>query len=73
MLEPTRYTGPSDERLYAPWGPRSRVVRGARDFEQIRAVDPGFGQALCHMMDLPVETVADAAEALLGETAPAYA
>src|SRR5580693_8928975 len=25
--------GPSDERLYAPWGPRARTVRGSRDFE----------------------------------------
>ena len=65
--------GPSDEQLYGPWGAHVRVARGPRSFEQIRAVDPGFGQALCHMMDLPVETVADAAEALLGETAPAYA
>lgn len=60
--------GPSDERLYAPWGPRSRVVRGPRDYEQIRAVDPGFRQALCHMMDLPVETVTAAARALLDAT-----
>ena len=65
--------GPSDEQLYGPWGAHVRVARGPRSYEQIRAVDPGFGQALCHMMDLPVETVADAAEALLAETAPAYA
>ena len=49
--------GPSDEQLYGPWGENARVVRGPRSFEQIRAVDPSFGQALCHMMDLPVETV----------------
>jgi ADP-heptose:LPS heptosyltransferase len=65
--------GPSDEQLYGPWGAHVRVARGPRSYEQIRAVDPGFGQALCHMMDLPVETVADAAEALLAETATAYA
>jgi len=60
--------GPSDERLYAPWGEHSRVVRGPRSFEQIRAVDPGFGQALCHMMDLPVKTVVTAANDLLKAT-----
>lgn len=60
--------GPSDERLYAPWGKRCRVVRGPRDFEQIRAVDPTFAQALCHMMDLTVETVQTAALDLLAAT-----
>ena len=65
--------GPSDEVLYGPWGEYVRVARGPRTFDQIRALDPGFGQALCHMMDLPVETVIQAAESLLAETAPAYA
>lgn len=60
--------GPSDERLYAPWGDHTRVVRGPRSYEQIRAVDPGFGQALCHMMDLPVESVVSAAKDLLKAT-----
>lgn len=62
--------GPSDERLYAPWGEQARVVRGPRSFEQIRAVDPGFGQALCHMMDLPVKTVLAAANDILKATEP---
>jgi ADP-heptose:LPS heptosyltransferase len=60
--------GPSDERHYAPWGAAARAIRGPRDYEQIRSVDPGFAQALCHMMDLDVDTVARAAEALLAET-----
>ena len=60
--------GPSDEQLYGPWGANTLVARGPRTFEQIRAVDPGFGQALCHMMDLTVETVATAAEDLLATT-----
>ncbi|MFZ5719639.1 MAG: glycosyltransferase family 9 protein [Pseudomonadota bacterium] len=63
--------GPSDERLYAPWGEHARVVRGARSFEQIRATDPGFTQMICHMMDLPVETVVSAAKDLLKATEPA--
>lgn len=60
--------GPSDEQLYGPWGPDTRVVRGPRTYEQIRAVDPSFGQALCHMMDLTVEAVGEAAEELLAAT-----
>jgi ADP-heptose:LPS heptosyltransferase len=65
--------GPSDERLYAPWGANTRVVRGPRDFEQIRAVDPGFTQELCHMMDLSVEAVGKAAKDLLAATEPQHA
>lgn len=60
--------GPSDERHYAPWGPKTQVVRGPRDFEQIVAVDPSFQQAICHMMDLTVETVVAAARDLLART-----
>jgi hypothetical protein len=45
-------------------------VRGPRDFEQIRAVDPSFTQALCHMMDLSVDTVGNAAKTLLAATEP---
>ena len=62
--------GPSDERLYAPWGPDTRVVRGPRGFAAIKASDPGFGQMICHMMDLPVETVVAAAKDLLKATEP---
>jgi hypothetical protein len=43
-------------------------VRGPRDFEQIRAVDPNLDQALCHMMDLSVDTVEKAAIELLAAT-----
>jgi ADP-heptose:LPS heptosyltransferase len=61
--------GPSDERQYAPWGPHARAVRGARSLDDIRRVDPGLDQALCHMMDLSVDRVVAAAEALLAATA----
>lgn len=64
--------GPSDERLYGPWGEATRVARGPRTFEQIQAVDPGFRQALCHMMDLTAETVGDVAEELLAATKDRY-
>jgi ADP-heptose:LPS heptosyltransferase len=62
--------GPSDERLYAPWGEHTRVVRGSRGFEEIKAADPGFTQMICHMMDLPVEKVVSAARDLLKATEP---
>lgn len=59
--------GPSDDRLYGPWGAKTRVVRGPREFQEILAVDPSFQQELCHMMDLPVDTVVAAAKELLAE------
>ena len=60
--------GPSDERLYAPWGANTRTIRGSRSFEDIRAQDPRLNQAICHMMELKVEPVVAAAEALIAET-----
>jgi len=60
--------GPSDERLYAPWGPLGRTVRGARTFEEIRAQDPRLDQAICHMMELRVDTVVAAASDLVAGT-----
>jgi ADP-heptose:LPS heptosyltransferase len=64
--------GPSDDQLYGPWGPDTRVVRGPRSLEELRAVDPRFSQELCHMMDLTVERVARAAEELLAATGPTH-
>lgn len=60
--------GPSDERLYSPWGQHTRTVRGARAFEEIRAQDPNLNQAICHMMELRVGAVTAAAVALIAET-----
>ena len=65
--------GPSDERRYGPWGPHVRAVRGPRAFEDFLAVDPKLNQALNHMMDLPVDTVAAAAADLYAETEPDFA
>jgi ADP-heptose:LPS heptosyltransferase len=62
--------GPSDERLYAPWGPGGRTVRGARSFEEIRAQDPHLNQQICHMMELRVDAVTAAARRLIEETEP---
>jgi len=61
--------GPSDERLYGPWGDATQVVRGPRSFAQIQAIDPGLSQPVCHMLDLPVGTVVEAAKALFRATA----
>jgi ADP-heptose:LPS heptosyltransferase len=65
--------GPSDERRYAPWGATARALRGARTLEQIRAIDPGLNQSVCHMMDLSVERVYEAARELLAEPGPGAA
>jgi len=65
--------GPSDDRLYAPWGPYTRVVRGPRAFEQIKAKDPDLSQPICHMLDLKVEPVLEAATALYEESRPLFA
>jgi ADP-heptose:LPS heptosyltransferase len=61
--------GPSDERAYAPWGQKGRVLRGTRTLDQIRTLDPDLSQAICHMMDLSVESVTVAAHRLVFETA----
>jgi ADP-heptose:LPS heptosyltransferase len=61
--------GPSDERLYGPWGEKTQVVRGPRSFAQIQAIDPGLSQPVCHMLDLPVDTVVEAAKTLFAATA----
>jgi ADP-heptose:LPS heptosyltransferase len=60
--------GPSDDRLYAPWGQHARVVRGPRSFAQVKAVDPDLNRPVCHMMDLKVEQVVDEARALFEDS-----
>ncbi|HUO21048.1 MAG TPA: glycosyltransferase family 9 protein [Caulobacteraceae bacterium] len=62
--------GPSDERLYGPWGRHTRVVRGPRSFAQIQAVDPSLSQPVCHMLDLPVAQVVAAAKDLFAASEP---
>jgi ADP-heptose:LPS heptosyltransferase len=62
--------GPSDERVCAPWGAQARVLRGPRDFEAFRRLDPDLEQAICHMLDLSVDVVLDATKRLLAETEP---
>lgn len=65
--------GPSDEQLYGPWGEHARAVRGVRTLDEIRRVDPGLNQEICHMMDLGVRTVTLAARELLEATEPELA
>jgi ADP-heptose:LPS heptosyltransferase len=62
--------GPSNEALYAPWGPDARALRGPRPFEEFLAIDPTLSHSVCHMMDLPAGEVLAAAEALIRDTAP---
>lgn len=61
--------GPSDDRLYAPWGPDARFIRGPRSFEQFKTVDPELNQPVSHMLDLGLPAVLDAARSLHAETA----
>jgi ADP-heptose:LPS heptosyltransferase len=65
--------GPSDDRLYSPWGPAAALVRGPRSFDQIQADNQGRHQELCHMMDLTVEAVVAAASKLHAHTEPSHA
>jgi ADP-heptose:LPS heptosyltransferase len=65
--------GPSDERLYGPWGQNTRTVRGPRSLAQIRVKDPDLSQPVCHMMDLPVAQVLAVARELFDATEPLYA
>jgi ADP-heptose:LPS heptosyltransferase len=60
--------GPSDERVWGPTGPRSQALRGPRDLDAIKLVDPGLNQAVCHMQDLPVAWVVSGARRLLDAT-----
>ena len=62
--------GPSDDRLYGPWGPNARALRGPRDFETFVKLDPTLSNQVCHMLDLPTEWVSRAARALYAETEP---
>ena len=60
--------GPSDDRLYGPWGEHARALRGPRDFETFLKLDPGLNQPLNHMGDLSVDRVLNAAKRLFVET-----
>ena len=60
--------GPSDDRLWRPWGDNVRVVRGARTLDEIRKVDPTLSAQVRHMVDLSADSVLAAAESLLEET-----
>jgi ADP-heptose:LPS heptosyltransferase len=64
--------GPSDERLYGPWGENTAIARGPRSFEQIKAKDPDLSQPVCHMLDLKLETVLAAAKALFEASQPLF-
>jgi hypothetical protein len=45
------------------------VLRGTRTLDQIQTLDPDLNQAICHMMDLSVESVTVAARRFITETA----
>ena len=65
--------GPSDERLYAPWGEHVRAVRGSNTFADIKARDTRLNHPVCHMTDLRASAVIAAARRLLAKSAGAAA
>jgi ADP-heptose:LPS heptosyltransferase len=62
--------GPSDDRIWRPWGEHVRVVRGARTLEELRRVDSTLSAQVRHMIDLSADSVMSAAETLMFETMP---
>jgi len=64
--------GPSDDRIYAPWGRYTRALRGPRSFAELKALDPALDQPVCHMLDLPVELVVWEARALFEDSRPLF-
>jgi ADP-heptose:LPS heptosyltransferase len=63
--------GPSDDRLYGPWGPDARALRGPREFDAFVKIDPTLSNQVCHMLDLPIDWVSKAARRLYADTEPA--
>ena len=60
--------GPSDDRLYGPWGDKASMVRGPRPFEAFVKIDPTLSNQVCHMLDLPIDWVSRAARQLYANT-----
>ena len=57
--------GPSNEALYGPWGARAASVRGPHSFAEMTQGDFQFDGTTCHMVDLSVDKVEQAALSLL--------
>jgi ADP-heptose:LPS heptosyltransferase len=60
--------GPSDDRIWRPWGENVRVVRGARTLEELKRVDSSLSAQVRHMIDLSADSVMATAESLIEET-----
>ena len=60
--------GPSDDRLYRPWGPRAAFVRGSREVGDYEALVKIGGCEATYMTDLGVAAVVQAARDLLERT-----
>ncbi len=63
--------GPTDDRLYAPWGDHCVVVR-AGDFAAFKAIDPHLNRPEPHMASLDLASVKAAALSLLAKTQGAF-
>ena len=63
--------GPSDERLYGPYGEKCAVVRGPRNFDTIQDETPNWkAHPASLLIDLTTDTVLEAASRLLERTKP---
>ncbi len=60
--------GPSNDAICAPFGDHVRVVRGPRDYETLKALDPALSFQMSHLTDLTIEPVVAAAKELLANT-----
>jgi len=60
--------GPSDDRIWRPWGEHVRVVRGARTLEELKRVDSSLSAQVRHMVDLSADSVMATAESLIEDT-----
>lgn len=57
-IETFALMGPSDDAV-APIGDNVHIIRGPRSHSEIVASDPKLKQAVCHMLDLSIDTVYD--------------
>ncbi len=56
--------GPSDERVYGPWGPRTRTLRG-RDYQELMSDGYSHLSTQSYMLDISVDAAEQAATELL--------
>ncbi len=61
--------GPTNDRLYRPWGTSTAIVRGPTAFAEYGPEVGRNRDTMCFMLDLGIESVVDAARQLLQQVA----